>query len=195
MNICRSTRHWGIALLLFFLTGTVFGCGSVSDEATGIDGSAVSTVGGTTVVGGDRTINLTTNRNSIAVGDTALVTLTLSCSTATSLNCIQNSGGELVFAALPTEFQTGDGAPQQATEINVNYSITPAATLSATSSVFTLAAGTRADSTASPATSVIPGNTATEIVFSITLTGARTGTAILTAQALDTIATLLLKVF
>lgn len=195
MTISPTTRNWGIALLALLMVGVVSGCGSVKEEASGGDGSETSTVGGSTVVGGDRTINITTNRDSISVGDTALITTTVSCTTSASSNCILDSGGSLVFAALPTEFQTGDGAPQAATNITANYSISPAATISATTSTLTLAEGTRADSTASPPASVIPGSTATAVVFTVTLTGAKTGTAIFTAQALDTIGSLLLNVF
>jgi len=180
---------------MIFLMGAVSGCGSVKNEGKGGDGSMTTTVGGTSVVGGDRTINLTTNRNEIAVTDTALITVSITCTSSASADCITNSAGQLVFAAQPTEFQTGNGAPQKATNIIANYSISPAATLSQATDTLTLAAGTRADSTASPPKSVIPGATASEVIFSVTLTGAKTGSALFTAQSLDTIASLIVKVF
>ena len=58
----------------------------------------------------------------------------------------------------------------------------------------TLATGTRADSTASPPTAVVPGNTASFANFTVTLTGASPGSAVFTAQSLDTIASIVVDV-
>ncbi|MFQ5716038.1 MAG: hypothetical protein ACE5GQ_02940 [Nitrospinales bacterium] len=194
MKIEQSIWRWTMPLSILFLLILFNGCGSVQEEAKGGDGSSTTAVGGATVVGTNTTINVTTNRRQIKVGDNALITVTVSCSQAGAGGCILNSAGQLVFAALPTEFQTGDGAPQAALVITSNYSVTAPATLSVTTDSFTLAAGIRADSTATPPKPVIPGSTAISIVFTVTLTGVNPGSAIFTAQSLNTIATLVIDV-
>ncbi len=186
--------RWLLIILLAASAGFYYGCGSASNEANGGDGSISTTVGGTTVVGTNRTLNVTSNRNTIKVGDQALVTVRVSCSSSLSSDCIINSGGNLVFAALPTEFQTADGATQSDVNIITNYATTNEATISQTTDTFTLAAGTRADSTASPPTSVVPGSTASVINFTVTMTGANPGSAVFTAQSLDTIASIIVDV-
>jgi len=186
--------RWLLIVLLAASAGFYYGCGSVSNDANGGDGSVSTTVGGTTVVGTNRTLNVTSNRNSIKIGDQALITIRVSCSSSLSSDCIVSSGGNLVLAALPTEFQTGDGAAQSDLSIIANFATSAEATLSQTTSTLTLATGTRADSTASPPTSVIPGNTTSFASFTVTLTGASPGSAVFTAQSLDTIASIVVDV-
>lgn len=213
MKISQSSRSWGIAVLVFSLMGAVSGCGSVKNEASGVDGSVTTTVGGTIAVGGDRTIKLTTNRNEVKVKDTALITVSLTCTSVDSKDCIcatsasnidtnkkdctLSSGalGTLVFAARPTEFDTTAASPQKSTSVTANYSISPAATISQNTNTLTLAEGTRAVPSASPPVATIPGETTREVIFSVTLTGAETGSAIFTAQSQDTVASLIVKVF
>jgi hypothetical protein len=186
--------RWSIVMMIAALAGFYYGCGSVSNESSGGDGSSSTTVGGTTVVGTNRTLNVTSNRNTIKVGDQALVTIRVSCSSSLSSDCIINSGGNLVFAALPTEFQTSDGATQSDLNIIANYATSAETTISQTTDTFTLAGGTRADSTASPPSSVIPGTTASVINFTVTLTGTSTGSSVFTAQSLDSIASIVVDV-
>ena len=186
--------RWFFIISFAAMAGFYYGCGSVSNEGSGGDGSVSTTVGGTTVVGANRTLNLTSNRNTIKVGDQALVTVRVSCSSSASADCIISNAGNLVFAALPTEFQTGDGATQSDLNIIANYATSAESTLSQATDTFTLAAGTRADSTASPPTSVVPGATASVINFTVTLTGASPGSSVFTAQSLDTIASLVVDV-
>lgn len=194
MKIEQSIWRWTIALSIAFLLILLNGCGSVREEAKGGDGSSTTAVGGATVVGTNTTLNLTTNRRQIKVGDSALITVTVSCSQAGSGGCILNSAGQLVFAARPTEFQTGNDAPQSELIITSNYSVTAPATLSVVTDSFTLAAGIRGDSTVTPPKAVVPGATALSVVFTVTLTGVNPGSTIFTAQSLNTIATLVIDV-
>lgn len=186
--------RWFFIILLAASAGFYYGCGSVSNESNGGDGSVSTSVGGTTVIGTNRTLNVTSNRNTIKVGDQALVTVRVSCSSSLSSDCIISGAGNLVFAALPTEFQTTDGAAQSDLNIIANYATSAEATLSQATDTLTLAGGTRANSTASPPTSVVPGNTASFVSFTVTLTGASPGSAVFTAQSLDTIASIIVDV-
>jgi hypothetical protein len=194
MKLKAEIFRWFLIIPLAASAGFYYGCGSVSNDANGGDGSVSTTVGGTTVVGTNRTLNITSNRNTIKVGDQALVTVRVSCSSSLSSDCITSSGGNLVFAALPTEFQTGDGAAQSDLNIIANFATSGEATISQTTSTLTLATGTRADSTASPPTSVVPGNTSSFVSFTVTMTGASPGSAVFTAQSLDSIASIVVDV-
>lgn len=196
MKINKATRHWMAPLFILFLLWLVNGCGSsttVSQVTQDNSISATTASVGTAVVGNNIKVSLSTNRSEINVGDQLLITVSINCNDAGG-DCITNSSGNLVFAAKPTEFQGGNTAPQSALIISANYVITTEATIAPITDSFTLAAGTPADSNASPVVSLAPGETTEKVVFTVTLTGAKKGTAIFSAQSFDTIASLFIDV-
>lgn len=201
MRIEKIIRYRWIALAIAVLALWAFqGCGSAKQESSGGDGSSSSTVSGSTSSGGIATINVTTNRNSIKVGDTALVEIIVTCSKETAQICIKNSSGTIVFYAQPTEFQTADfSAEQRALDIPISYSTSKefvvgdssGATAQGGTSTITLSAGTRSSSTAS----VGPGQTLQKAVFSLHIRGNSVGSGIFTVQSFDAIASLTIDVF
>lgn len=197
MKVRSKTTLLISALLIAVSLLAYLGCGSAKDAAQSQSGSSSITVGGSSTTGSLVKVALSSNRSTINVGDQAQITVNVSCATTGGISggaCIRNSSGTLVFAASPNEFQTGNDAPQTSLTVNSTYTVSSAGTLSTSSSSLTLAAGTRANSTASPAVSLIPGATSSNIIFSFTLTGAKTGSAIVTASVLDTIASVVVDV-
>ncbi len=183
--------RWFLIILLAASAGFYYGCGSASNEANGGDGSVSTTVGGTTAVGSSRTLNVASNRNTIKVGDQALINISVSCSQADGSQCFSDTSGNLFFSARPVN---AADSTQADLAIVANFSISGEATLSQSTSTLTLAAGTRENATASPPVAVVTGASASFANFTATITGTSPGSAVFTAQSLDTIASIIIDV-
>lgn len=190
--------QWGGMVLLaavFLATG---GCGNARTSSQTNGGSSASTVGGSSVTGDVVKVDLTTNRTKIAKGDVALVAVRITCSQISG-NCpLTDSNGVPYFAAHPL---TSTSTSASSIDIIANYSVSAAGWLGTTSTAvsgsqtFTLAAGTPAVYTNGVlTTSAILGGTSSAINFTVNITGALEGVAILTVQVYNTVASIAIDV-
>jgi len=186
----RSFHRPGFFLLaLLSLCLPLTGCGS-SDGAFEGSGSSRTTVSGSTSVGGSRTLNLTANRDSIALGDTVLVNAVLTCSVVDGNQCFGTAAAPF-FSARPAS--TTDGSEADL-DLVINYTVSSAGTISQTTSTFKLAKG-KLEDTSTPKIEFRLGASAGFISFPVTLTGVQTGKAIVTAQSLDAVSSIIIDVF
>ncbi|MFQ5443291.1 MAG: hypothetical protein ACE5EK_01620 [Nitrospinales bacterium] len=168
MKIIKPSGGKFLPIFVILMFGWLAGCGNVTSESTSTNGSTTTTVGGSTSVGASRTLDLTTNRDTITVGDQALITVTAT-----------NTDG--------SNFQAGTTSDLK---IIFNYAISQQAELGETTDELILKKGTPATAT----TAAIPGESASAIIDTVVITGAEVGSAIFTAQSLDAIATLVIDV-
>ncbi|GEM_PF-2118351 len=185
--------RWLIFILIAASAGFYYGCGSVSNESSGGDGSSSTTVGGSTSVGNNVTLNVTSNRNSMEVGDVALINVRVSCTQQVgNTACVSNTNGDFFFSASPIN---ATDTSQSDFNIIANYTNSGQGTLSQATDTITLAAGTRADATASPPVAVVLGASTSAATFTVSVTGANPGSSVFTAQSFDAIASLVIDVF
>lgn len=178
----------GLFLGLFWI---VAGCGDAVKESTTNTGSSTITVGGTSVTGEFVKLDISANRTKIAKGDQVLITVVASCAKV-SISCPITSGGTPLFSAHPTS--DNDTSTSDLT-LSINYGVTSAGTISKSSDSFKLSGGTAATITSGVVTTPAKlGQTASSISFSNTLTGASDGAAIVSAQVLNTTASIIIDV-
>lgn len=175
MKIFKPRGETFLPIVVLFIIGWLAGCGTVTTESEDANGSTTTTVGGSTSVGASRTLELTTNRDTITVGDQALITVTAT-----------NSDGS-IFQATPAS-----STDRSASDLKIifNYSITQQAELGEDTDELILLKGTAATDT----TAAVLGESASAVIDTVVLTGKEVGSAIFTAQSLDAIATLVIDV-
>jgi hypothetical protein len=184
--------RWFVIILLAASAGFYYGCGSVSNESNGGDGSVSTTVGGSTSVGTDVTLNVTSNRSSMKVGDLALINVEVSCTAQVGNNTCVTDGTNFFFSANPIN---SNDTSQADFSIVANYTNSGEGTLSQVTNTLTLGAGTRADATASPPVAVVVGASTSAAFFTVTVTAVSPGSSVFTAQSFDAVASLVIDVF
>ncbi|MBI4382969.1 MAG: hypothetical protein HY579_02910 [Nitrospinae bacterium] len=189
-SVIRATSRRRTAALSALLGSflVLAACGDAVKSSTTGTGSDTITVGGSSVTGGIVKIDVSSNRTKIAVGDVALITIHISCAQVSGTCPLTDSTGSPIFAAHPI---TSTDTTAQKLDVIANFTSSAAGTVSKSTDTFTLAAGTAATST----TAAVLGGTVKTITFSISVTGAKEGAAIFTAQSLNTTATLIIDVF
>ncbi|MBI5427382.1 MAG: hypothetical protein HZA02_03790 [Nitrospinae bacterium] len=174
------------ALLGAFLV--LAACGDAVKSSTTGTGSDTITVGGSSVTGEITKIDVSSNRTKIAVGDIALISIQVSCSKVSGTCPLTDGTGSPIFAAHP--ITTTDTIASKL-DIIANFTSSATGTVSKPTDTVTLAAGTAFAGT----TAAVLGGQVKTVTFSVSLTGVKEGSAIFTAQSLNTTATLIIDVF